>query len=58
MKLTQYMCLGNILSHVKRQGHRSKGQRSPVNFIVKFSKNSQKWHFSALMSKSVNFLIV
>ena len=30
MKLTQYMCLGNILSHAKGQGHRSKGQRSRV----------------------------
>ena len=27
-------------------------------FFEKLSKNSQKWRFSALMSKSVNFLIV
>ena len=33
MTLTQYMFLGNILPHVKGQGHRSKGQRSRVQTI-------------------------
>ena len=46
MTLTQYMFLGNILPHVKGQGHRSKGQRSRVQTIgqiLTFSALKKLW---------------
>ena len=48
MTLTQYMFLGNILPHVKGQGHRSKGQRSRVQTI------GQILTFSALKKTQVS----